>query len=568
MVTHAHSDHIAGAPAIRERWPSTRLSKMPWPIRDRDLAWTPLADGDLIETGEGTLQVVHTPGHAPDHICLWHAESRTLFVGDMLVQGTTVVIPASHGGSVAEYLASLDRLLRLNPARALPAHGPVIEDPAALIHYYIKHRAEREEQVLAALHAGAVTVDDLLARIYPELQRGPRGVCARERACAFDQTRKREPRAARDERFRAGGRGILSASMVRKVGLAGAAFLFLYAVASVATGQQLTALGDLAQLIPPLVYAGFTIWLARQSRGQVRVFWNLNAMHGVIWAIGQVVWTYYDLFRGGVPAISPTDPLFFVSSIPLAAALYGRPERDRPRWLFDIVLLDLVLIALFSAFVYIYFVVSIAVTDGREDLYKDNLTQLLNARNLLLALWATYVWRTSSSPPWRRMLGVYATRPGADVRLAAWFTAPSRRAGTYAPGALWDIVFMAPYVAMLLAAASRLRREALRARGRSAGAVEAAGRIADRHRAAGGDPGDRSHRAAVPRGVGGHRVAAHPARARDDDPVRPGGGGARVPVAARPDPGGTGPGVAHASSSCRRRSWRRSGSWCRAWRTN
>ena len=106
--------------------------------------------------------------------------------------------------------------------------------------------------------------------------------------------------------------------------------------------------------------------------------------------------------------MSPTDPMFFVSSIPLAAALYGRPERDRPRWLFDIVLLDLVLIALFSAFVYIYFVVSIAVTDGREDLYNDNLTQLLNARNLLLALWATYVWRTASSPAWRRMLGVYA----------------------------------------------------------------------------------------------------------------------------------------------------------------
>ncbi len=77
VVTHAHSDHIAGAPAILERRPSTTLSKMPWPIRDRDLAWTPLADGDAIETGEGTLQVVHTPGHAPDHICLWHAASRT-----------------------------------------------------------------------------------------------------------------------------------------------------------------------------------------------------------------------------------------------------------------------------------------------------------------------------------------------------------------------------------------------------------------------------------------------------------------------------------------------------------
>lgn len=240
--------------------------------------------------------------------------------------------------------------------------------------------------------------------------------------------------------------------MVRKVGLVGATFLFLYAVASVATGQRLIALGDLAQMVPPLAYAGFTFWLGRQSRGQVRVFWNLNAIHAMTWATGQAVWTYYDLFRGGVPAISPTDPLFFVSSIPLAAALYGRPERDRPRWLFDIVLLDLVLIALFSAFVYIYFVVSIAVTDGREDLYNDNLTQLLNARNLLLALWATHVWRTASSTPWRRMLGVYALGLALTFIGGLIYGAVELR-GAYAPGAVWDIALMAPYMVMLMAAA-------------------------------------------------------------------------------------------------------------------
>ena len=170
VVTHAHSDHISGAPAIRERRPATLLSKMPWPERDRDLPWQPLAEGHVIATGEGALHVIHTPGHAPDHICLWHAESRTVFVGDMLVQGTTVMIPASHRGSLVEYLRSLDRLLALNPARALPAHGPAIDDPPALIRHYIEHRAERESQVKAALGAGAATIDDLLARIYPGLQ--------------------------------------------------------------------------------------------------------------------------------------------------------------------------------------------------------------------------------------------------------------------------------------------------------------------------------------------------------------------------------------------------------------
>jgi signal transduction histidine kinase/ActR/RegA family two-component response regulator len=240
--------------------------------------------------------------------------------------------------------------------------------------------------------------------------------------------------------------------MVRTVAIAGGAFLLVYAVLSVATGQDSVALGDIAQLIPPIAYAAFTLWLARQSRGQVRIFWNLNAVHALLWAFGQVVWTYLDLFAGGVPVISPTDPLFFISSIPLAAALYGRPEHNRPRWLFDIVLLDLVLIALFSAFIYIYFVVTIAVTDGREDLYHDNLTQLLNARNLLLTLWATWVWRTAASPAWRKVLGVYAIGLAITFIGGIVYDAVDR-VGTYVPGSLWDVSFMAPYVVLLIAAA-------------------------------------------------------------------------------------------------------------------
>lgn len=187
VVTHAHSDHISGAPAIHARWPSARFQKYPWPAtgnrepgtrepgtrepgtREPNVGWTWLEDGATVETDEGPLTVLHTPGHAPDHLTLWHAGSRTLFVGDMLVQGSTVVIPASHGGSLAEYLRSLDRMLRLNPARALPAHGPVIDDPAALIHRYVEHREQRELQVIDALVSGDATVDAITARIYPDL---------------------------------------------------------------------------------------------------------------------------------------------------------------------------------------------------------------------------------------------------------------------------------------------------------------------------------------------------------------------------------------------------------------
>ena len=170
VVTHANSDHIAGAPAIHERWPSAKLSKHPWSIRDRELPWSPLDDGDVIGTDEGDLHVLLTPGHAPDHLTLWHPDSRTLFVGDMMQQGNTVVIPASHGGSLADYMRSLERIAALNPARALPAHGPVIEDPLALIRRYVDHRAQREAQVLDALAANFDTVESITEKIYPVLQ--------------------------------------------------------------------------------------------------------------------------------------------------------------------------------------------------------------------------------------------------------------------------------------------------------------------------------------------------------------------------------------------------------------
>jgi signal transduction histidine kinase/CheY-like chemotaxis protein len=241
--------------------------------------------------------------------------------------------------------------------------------------------------------------------------------------------------------------------MVRTVGVAGGAFLLVYAALSIATGQRSVALGDIAQLVPPLAYGALTLWLAGQCRGQVRVFWNLNALYALMWATGQAVWTYLDLFTaGGVPVVTPTDPLFFASSLPLAAALYGRPERDRPRWLFDIVVLDLVLIALFAAFLYIYFIGTIVVTDGREDLYNVNIRQLLNGKNVLLAAWAAWVWRTAGSPAWRKTLGIYA---GAlAITFVAGVINDAVDVGGASAGTLWDLVYMVPYAVMALAAAT------------------------------------------------------------------------------------------------------------------
>ena len=82
LVTHNHSDHASGALALQEHISGVRFSKLAWPDRDSryPVSWDPLVRGQLIDTGDGILEVIHTPGHAPDHVCFWHAEPRTLFL--------------------------------------------------------------------------------------------------------------------------------------------------------------------------------------------------------------------------------------------------------------------------------------------------------------------------------------------------------------------------------------------------------------------------------------------------------------------------------------------------------
>ena len=168
LVSHAHGDHASGVGALGARWPETTFAKYPWPERDAKYAvpWQSLSDGDMIPAGDSELQVVHTPGHAPDHLAFWHQASHTLLSADLVVAGTTVVILASGGGSMVQYLHSLRRVLALAPVRLLPAHGPAIDDPEAIIRRYLEHRHQRERQVLSALEAGFHTVDAIVARIY------------------------------------------------------------------------------------------------------------------------------------------------------------------------------------------------------------------------------------------------------------------------------------------------------------------------------------------------------------------------------------------------------------------
>ncbi len=154
LITHRHPDHSSGA---------ARLSEMTEaPV---------LAFGDGVADGDefsGGLVAVHTPGHAPDHVCFWHEASGTLFSGD-LVAGEGSIMVAPPEGNLADYMDSLERVRSLAPSRILPGHGPEVEDAGAKIEEYISHREEREAMVVAALEAGAETVEEVVRLAYPEV---------------------------------------------------------------------------------------------------------------------------------------------------------------------------------------------------------------------------------------------------------------------------------------------------------------------------------------------------------------------------------------------------------------
>jgi glyoxylase-like metal-dependent hydrolase (beta-lactamase superfamily II) len=162
LVTHGHADHYEGARTLAGLTGAPILAWSREGIADID---EELADGQVLDCGVDRLRVLHTPGHRFDHICLLLEEARVLFAGDLVAGvGTVVIIPPE--GSVTAYLASLRRLLALDLALMVPAHGPVITAAQAKLQEYIDHRLLREQQILAALHAGQERIPAMVQQIY------------------------------------------------------------------------------------------------------------------------------------------------------------------------------------------------------------------------------------------------------------------------------------------------------------------------------------------------------------------------------------------------------------------
>jgi glyoxylase-like metal-dependent hydrolase (beta-lactamase superfamily II) len=159
LLTHGHVDHASGVPRVRERWPGVV-------VRSLDSGDAPLAAGERITAGDRTLVAIATPGHSPDHCCFLDEPSCDLFCGDLARAGGTIVIPASRGGDLAAYLRSLAHVRALRPARLLPGHGPIVDEPEALIDEYVRHRASRDAEILRVLEDGQASVEQIAAEIY------------------------------------------------------------------------------------------------------------------------------------------------------------------------------------------------------------------------------------------------------------------------------------------------------------------------------------------------------------------------------------------------------------------
>lgn len=166
LATHHHEDHVGGlevlareldAPVWAHDLTVDRLSP-----RVRAVVKRRLADGDSIVL-EGpraeSWRVLHTPGHAPGHVCLFEERTRTLVVGDMVASVGTILI-APGDGDMQVYLEQLERLAALDASVALPAHGAPIDEPTVLFRKYVAHRLAREAKVLDAVRSAGSAGSD------------------------------------------------------------------------------------------------------------------------------------------------------------------------------------------------------------------------------------------------------------------------------------------------------------------------------------------------------------------------------------------------------------------------
>jgi glyoxylase-like metal-dependent hydrolase (beta-lactamase superfamily II) len=185
VLTHHHRDHSGGAARLRAATGAPILCHAreaplvseataieatdDQPARPGTVVDGTIADGEALTAAGITIEVVHTPGHAPGHCCFFLPASGLMLTGDLVLGNATTSVSPPHG-NMADLLRSLARLLDFPMTTIVPAHGPLIHDPKVNVERVIAHRREREAQVLAALRAGDDQPAAIVARVYPDLE--------------------------------------------------------------------------------------------------------------------------------------------------------------------------------------------------------------------------------------------------------------------------------------------------------------------------------------------------------------------------------------------------------------
>lgn len=173
LATHTHLDHSPAARALQAATGAQVLGHAAPSGQWQDAGFAPERDlqhGERIHVhGDCTLRVLHTPGHASNHLCYLLEQEKTLFTGDHIMQGSTVVI-APPDGDMRAYLDSLAALQEEDLDWLAPGHGFLIPRPQEAIRLLTRHRLHRETKVLSALRElGPTEIDALVVRVYDDV---------------------------------------------------------------------------------------------------------------------------------------------------------------------------------------------------------------------------------------------------------------------------------------------------------------------------------------------------------------------------------------------------------------
>ena len=153
LLTHTHPDHSPGTRLLQDNIDVPVFALITESSKDQDITFTPeriLIDGEIIANEYYSIEVIHTPGHASNHLCYLLKDEKLLFTGDHIMDGSTVVI-ASPDGSMQDYIDSLAKLKEYDLNKIAPGHGELIDEPYAVVDWIIKHRFERESKVIDVL---------------------------------------------------------------------------------------------------------------------------------------------------------------------------------------------------------------------------------------------------------------------------------------------------------------------------------------------------------------------------------------------------------------------------------